>query len=428
MADVAIQMKLQEYSEETFHPEIDKTSQAIIDKYRQMQSPDYLPIEEVLLADNTRVQEKIEQLRKEKIAKEQKELTFKPQLYKPPSYVTPRYRGLDLTEFEDAPEESSVQNQSQAQIGQSNNQPNESIKVEDFGNTLKQPLGQNRQQNPPSGGNKKSVHEIVGAGISTSGPVSIRGGAAQQGRSHDLPPPPPSSHGATMHFSGVANGDLVTPAYVRENRRLEQAGVGPAVFEENKENRARFDSTASTASYLLPHAQHSQSTDYGIGDASSVSPPMSISDSTQNSTFENGPAQIGPKRVSSGYSVDSTLTNTSQGPPNQNSRNQRKAAPSNSAMHGYARQMPPSSVPPIPPTGPKALPLLPHELSQQQPDSNRSDQKGYSKMSGRPGNSRPNNVDDDLSEILSLSDENSTLTSQPSLPMPQEKKMVFSRR
>ncbi len=102
-ADVALQMKLQEYSEETFHPEIDKVSVAIIQKHlRQSNQTEPIPIEDILTADGQRVQKKIEQLRKAKEEKETKELTFKPQLYKPPSYIVPRYRGLDISDFEES--------------------------------------------------------------------------------------------------------------------------------------------------------------------------------------------------------------------------------------------------------------------------------------------------------------------------------------
>jgi hypothetical protein len=105
-AEVAIQMKLADYSQETFHPSIDKTSEAIIQKHRfkamnEDGSITVPPIEDILREDGKRVEKKIELLRQEKKEKEGKELTFKPFLYKTPSYIVPRYRGLDLSALGD---------------------------------------------------------------------------------------------------------------------------------------------------------------------------------------------------------------------------------------------------------------------------------------------------------------------------------------
>jgi hypothetical protein len=109
-AELAIQMKLADYSQETFHPLIDKTSEAIIQKHRvkamnEEGSISVPPIEDILREDGKRVEKKIELLRQEKKEKEEKELTFKPFLYKTPSYIIPRYRGLDLSGVGDEDED-----------------------------------------------------------------------------------------------------------------------------------------------------------------------------------------------------------------------------------------------------------------------------------------------------------------------------------
>lgn len=93
--EIALELKEKEEREETFHPAIDKTSIEILNKNCRQLRLLSLPIETILQADGDRVKNKVEQERQKKILKEAEELTFKPKLFKPPSYVVPRYRGMD---------------------------------------------------------------------------------------------------------------------------------------------------------------------------------------------------------------------------------------------------------------------------------------------------------------------------------------------
>lgn len=107
--EVALAMKRKEEEEQTFKPEIDKTSMEILSRNNRQIRLLSLPIETILHADGDRVKAKVERQRQEKILKEAEELTFKPHLYKPPSYVVPKYRGLDIQQEEQDVDEESCQ-------------------------------------------------------------------------------------------------------------------------------------------------------------------------------------------------------------------------------------------------------------------------------------------------------------------------------
>lgn len=107
--DVAIQMKLQQYAEETFRPDIDPGSLSLASRHRHSQlRQDAISIEDILLTDGAMMKDKIELLRQQKILAESEQLTFKPTLIKPPSYITPRYRGMEILEEEDEDEISTI--------------------------------------------------------------------------------------------------------------------------------------------------------------------------------------------------------------------------------------------------------------------------------------------------------------------------------
>lgn len=101
---VTLELLQNELQEETHQPVIDKVS-AVIAKERYVKKSvpgaSYArPIEEVLLKEGKKVQEKIAIARKQKEEQELKNLNFKPHIYKPPKSVVPRYRGLPVYEID----------------------------------------------------------------------------------------------------------------------------------------------------------------------------------------------------------------------------------------------------------------------------------------------------------------------------------------
>lgn len=91
--DVAIQMIQNKLKEETFRPTIDKNSAALCMR-RHKDLSDY-HIEDALREEGERIRSKWESARQERILQDSKELTFKPKLFKPPSYIKPKYWGME---------------------------------------------------------------------------------------------------------------------------------------------------------------------------------------------------------------------------------------------------------------------------------------------------------------------------------------------
>ena len=91
--DVTMQMIEEHRREETFHPRIDPNSAALCMK-RYKDTSEY-PIEALLQVEGERIRTKWETARQALILQSSKELTFHPKLYKPPSYVKPKYWGME---------------------------------------------------------------------------------------------------------------------------------------------------------------------------------------------------------------------------------------------------------------------------------------------------------------------------------------------
>jgi hypothetical protein len=91
--DVTLQMIQEQLKEETFRPTIDRNSANLCLK-RHKELSDY-PIEDLLQVEGERIRSKWESARQERILQASRELTFKPKLYKPPSYVKPKYWGME---------------------------------------------------------------------------------------------------------------------------------------------------------------------------------------------------------------------------------------------------------------------------------------------------------------------------------------------
>jgi hypothetical protein len=92
-ADVTMQMIQNNLKEETFRPTIDKNS-ATLCLRRHKDLSDY-PIEDVLQVEGERIRSKWESARQARILQDSRELTFKPKLFKPPSYIKPKYWGME---------------------------------------------------------------------------------------------------------------------------------------------------------------------------------------------------------------------------------------------------------------------------------------------------------------------------------------------
>lgn len=106
--DVTIQMIQNKLKEETFRPTIDKNSAALCMR-RHKELSDY-PIEDVLREEGERIRSKWESARQERILQDSKELTFKPKLFRPPSYVKPKYWGMEETVTQDSDSDGGAEN------------------------------------------------------------------------------------------------------------------------------------------------------------------------------------------------------------------------------------------------------------------------------------------------------------------------------
>ena len=101
---VTLELIQNELQEETHQPVIDKVSAAIAkDRYLKKDvsgAAQPRSIEEVLIKEGKKVQEKVEIARKQKQDQEVQGLKFKPNLFKTPKNVIPRYRGLPVYEID----------------------------------------------------------------------------------------------------------------------------------------------------------------------------------------------------------------------------------------------------------------------------------------------------------------------------------------
>ena len=93
--ETALQMIKAQESEMTFAPSINEVSKQLcanrIDRNLLGMS-----VESLLRLEGEKAKLNLEEMRREAEAKQRRELTFKPTLFKPPSYVKPKYRGLEL--------------------------------------------------------------------------------------------------------------------------------------------------------------------------------------------------------------------------------------------------------------------------------------------------------------------------------------------
>lgn len=101
---VTLELIQSELQEETYQPVIDKVSAAIAkDRYLKKDitgAAQPRSIEEVLIKEGKKVQEKVEIARKQKEEQEIQGLKFKPKMFKAPKNVVPRYRGLPVYEID----------------------------------------------------------------------------------------------------------------------------------------------------------------------------------------------------------------------------------------------------------------------------------------------------------------------------------------
>ena len=120
--ELAMQMVINNLKEETFRPIIDKTSQQLAQRTVTSKLKS-VAIEDVIHAEGERLKSKIEIARFEKFLKESKDYTYKPTLFKPPSYVKPKYRGLDSLHNSSNQEEENNENAVQNEQTDGQNSP-----------------------------------------------------------------------------------------------------------------------------------------------------------------------------------------------------------------------------------------------------------------------------------------------------------------
>jgi len=106
--ETALQMIKAQESELTFAPSINEVSKQLCAN-RSDRHMVGMSVENILRLEGEKAKLNLEEMRREAEAKEQRELTFKPTLYKPPSYVKPKYRGLEQLDLlvEDEKEDAS---------------------------------------------------------------------------------------------------------------------------------------------------------------------------------------------------------------------------------------------------------------------------------------------------------------------------------
>ena len=93
-SDLTMKMIEEKLKEETFHPKIDKNSILLSLRRHKELTSDHA-IEDLLHIEGERIRNKWEIARQERIVATSKELTFKPKLYKTPSYIKPKYWGME---------------------------------------------------------------------------------------------------------------------------------------------------------------------------------------------------------------------------------------------------------------------------------------------------------------------------------------------
>jgi transcription elongation factor Elf1 len=307
--DLAIQMKLHEYSEETFHPEIGKNSEAIISQKRHIYQPHDgsasttprtpLPIEIVLTEDGKRIQKKLEILREEKKLKEEEGLTFKPHLYKPPSYVVARYRGLDLSNQDEENDGNFDDERDVETRGGGTTVTTEERGKHSMRSVTSQQTGANTIT---SGG----IHDIPNVMIASKGsgagqgkgPTVIRGGASGTGTnnsvlsskagpsdSSSMLKRSPSKDSRSVFSDSVASSsaansptkgppvqlqDLMTPPHVRQTRLMNQIECHPppapptttTTSTTTTSSAAAKPQHGSPSSHLISSSRDSQDSSY----------------------------------------------------------------------------------------------------------------------------------------------------------------------
>jgi hypothetical protein len=95
--ETALQMIKAQESEMTFAPFINEVSKQLC-AHRIDRNMLGMSVESLLKLEGEKAKLNLEEMRREAEAKQRRELTFKPTLFKPPSYVKPKYRGMELVD------------------------------------------------------------------------------------------------------------------------------------------------------------------------------------------------------------------------------------------------------------------------------------------------------------------------------------------
>ena len=355
-ADVTLQMIQNDLKEETFQPKIDKNSISMSLR-RHKDLSDY-PIEDVLQVEGERIRSKWENARQARILQDSRELTFKPKLFKPPSYVKPKYWGMEVSaaasDSEDEPEPRS----------QPVNESGEFNFTHAFDRELEQQRGREDQTIVSSAASSEAEPQVLQMPALQSRPTTsiplpaemsadsqMNGGYASQQQSHNQnqrPPQVPQQHNAFFERIGK-----------REISPVRRDIHSPSSRHSDEHSVNTISTTFTNDNDDLPEPSPSGRS------VSSAAPLVSRRFGSTSSALSKSSAQ--------------TPGSASTGPANRNNKSRdsitRKAVVLNKPPRGCSLPGKPDG------PAPMALPLLPHELMQSRGTPGNSS-KQYSSYGG----------------------------------------------